>query len=332
MTHCADGKRDGDPAKAAQQATDQAVATNANGEYTHALELLRNAQGATLFNYTEADQRLDRLNAIDPRNVGGLSSDEQRAKNRNLDACRGAKSCTDDVNTRYDRIVSDRAETTITAINAMKSLDLCAPGDTTCAAGSLVQLQAVRADMKAKGASTDQTDVIGLNAYIARASAAAGDASSLMNAVGAAAIGATASNAGNAGNAGHLSGTRTEIPPKADAATARSLRRENESADAMIRVGYNVEQNPKVEGPKNPDYTVNGVVHDNYAPETSNVRNIWTTVQEKVASGQTNNVVLNLTDSAADLGRLRDQFKNHPIDGLREIIVVDKNGAVFKLF
>jgi hypothetical protein len=102
------------------------------------------------------------------------------------------------VNNRYDQIVSDRAETTITVINAMKSLDLCAPGDTTCAVESLVRLQVVRADMKAKGASTDQTDVIGLDAYIARASAAAGDAASLMNAVGAAAIGAIASNAGNA--------------------------------------------------------------------------------------------------------------------------------------
>jgi len=186
--------------------------------------------------------------------------------------------------------------------------------------------------MKAKGITTDQTDLIGLNAYIARASAATGDVLSLKDAIGAAAIGATASNAGNAGNSGHLSGTRTEIPPKADAATARSLRRENESADAMVRAGYDVQQNPKVDGPKNPDYTVNGVVHDNYAPETSNVRNIWSTVQEKVASGQTNNVVLNLADSAADLGRLREQFKNHPIDGLRDIIVVDKNGAVFKLF
>jgi hypothetical protein len=95
--------------------------------------------------------------------------------------------------------VSNRTETTTTAINAMKSLDLCAPGDTTCAVESLVQLQAVRANMKAKGVTTDQTDVISLNAYIARASAAAGDVLSLKDAIGAAVIGATASNAGSAG-------------------------------------------------------------------------------------------------------------------------------------
>ncbi|MBJ2157405.1 hemagglutinin repeat-containing protein [Variovorax sp. IB41] len=249
MTRCADGKRDGDPAKADLQATDQAIAANANGEYTRALELLRNAQSATLFNYTEADQRLDRLNAIDPRNVGGLSVDEKKAKNQNLDACRGVTSCTDDVNTRYDRIVSDRAESTITAINAMKSLDLCAPGDTTCAAGSLVQLQAVRADMKAEGATTDQTDVIGLNAYIARASAAAGDASSLLNAVGAAAIGATASNAGNAG-AGKLIG---EIGGLTKA--------EKAFVNEMLGGGRTVEVIP-TSAARTPDFKIDGVQYE----------------------------------------------------------------------
>ncbi|MGJ7615637.1 MULTISPECIES: hemagglutinin repeat-containing protein [unclassified Variovorax] len=203
LTHCADGKRDGDPAKAALQETDQAVAANKNDEYTRALALLRNAQTATLFNYTEADQRLDRLNSLDPRNVGGLNAQEQQAKNQNIEACRGVKSCTDDVSVRFDRIVSDRAETTITAINVMKSFDQCAPGDTTCAAGSLVQLQAVRADMKAKGISTDQTDVIGLNSRIARAALAIGDETVFRDIAGAAAIGATASNAGNAGAGGH---------------------------------------------------------------------------------------------------------------------------------
>ncbi|MGJ7538399.1 MULTISPECIES: hemagglutinin repeat-containing protein [unclassified Variovorax] len=200
MTHCADGKRDGDPAKAALQVTDQAVAANANGEYTRALELLRNAQTTTLFNYTEADQRLDQLNSLDPRNVGGLNTQEQQAKDRNIEACREVQRCTDDVNARYDRIVSDRAETTVTAINAMKAFDQCAAGDTTCAAGSLVQLQAVRADMKAKGIGTDQTDVIGLNSRIARAASAVGDDTVFKDIAGAAAIGASASNAGNAGS------------------------------------------------------------------------------------------------------------------------------------
>jgi hypothetical protein len=161
--------------------------------------LLRNAQTATLFNYTEADQRLDRLNAIDPRNVGGLNRQEQQAKEANIQACRGAEHCITDVNKRYDRLVSDRAETTITAINAMKAFDQCAPGDTTCAAGSLVQLQAVRADMKARGMTTDQTELIGLNSYVARAASATGDTSALMQGAGAAAVGAMASNAGNAG-------------------------------------------------------------------------------------------------------------------------------------
>lgn len=63
-------------------------------------------------------------------------------------------------------------------------------------------------------------------------------------------------------------------PPLSDATTTRSLIRENESADILVKKGYNVEQNPVIDGVKNPDYRIDGVIYDNYAPETSNVRNI----------------------------------------------------------
>jgi len=127
---------------------------------------------------------------------------------------------------------------------------------------------------------------------------------------------------------GSLSGSRTQIPPLSDAATTRSLVRENQSADILAGKGFNVEQNPVVDGVKNPDYRVNGEIHDNYAPETSNVRNIWSTVDGKVQAGQTNSVVINLADSNASVEALQTQFANYPIDGLKQVIVIDKSGNI----
>ncbi|MDL9998624.1 hypothetical protein QTI24_08440 [Variovorax sp. J22P240] len=163
----------------------------------------------------------------------------------------------------------------------------------------------------------------------AKAAAETGDAVKAISKLEEAEL--VAKNAGYV-SGGQLSGSRTVIPPRADAATARSLQRENESAEAPANSGFHVEQNPRVEGPKNPDYKINGAIYDNYAPETSNVRNIWTTIQQKVSSGQAGNIVLNLSDSAADLSRLKEQFAKFPINGLEGILIVDRLGSVMKLF
>jgi hypothetical protein len=122
---------------------------------------------------------------------------------------------------------------------------------------------------------------------------------------------------------GKLSGSRTKLNDKMDDATKRSLNRENETADILTDKGYNVEQNPKVLGNKNPDFKINGKIFDNYAPETSNVRNIWSVVQEKVLSGQTNRVVVNLGDFKGDFKALQKQFKDYSIEGLEEIIFIN---------
>ena len=86
-----------------------------------------------------------------------------------------------------------------------------------------------------------------------------------------------------AASEGTLSGTRTTIRPSLNAANTRGLMRENESADILVKNGYDVEQNPDVQGTnKNPDYRVNGEIYDNYAPETGSVRNIDSNIEEKI--------------------------------------------------
>lgn len=127
-------------------------------------------------------------------------------------------------------------------------------------------------------------------------------------------------------------GRPTQINEKNDADTKRSLQRENESASTLAKAGYDVEQNPSVPGDKNPDYRIEGEIFDNYAPKTGNARNIADTIEGKVLSGQTDRVVLNLTDSAVDPAKLRDQLRDWPIEGLKEVIVIDKQGNVIHFY
>ena len=112
---------------------------------------------------------------------------------------------------------------------------------------------------------------------------------------------------------------------KGDAATKRSLQRENEAADFLAKHGYDVEQNPRVPGRKNPDYRISGRTVDCVAPETARVRNIWDRIRQKVVSGQTRRIVLVLDDTPVnrvDLVKyLRERFAQIP--GLEEIIVID---------
>lgn len=126
-------------------------------------------------------------------------------------------------------------------------------------------------------------------------------------------------------------GRRTQIPENADDVTRRSLMRENESADILAREGFDVEQNPIVDGLKNPDYRINGEVYDNYAPSTSNPRNIWSEVREKIDANQTNNVILNLSDSDVDLESLRRQFNDWAIDGLGDVQIITSDGYIGRL-
>ncbi len=118
-------------------------------------------------------------------------------------------------------------------------------------------------------------------------------------------------------------GKATKIEAGDDVSTVRSLTKENESAQKLAKGGYDVVQNPKVPGGKNPDYLIEGRVFDNYAPSTSKVRNIYSEIKTaKVDSGQATRIVLNLDDSPVTIEALTKQFKDWPMSGLDEIIIV----------
>ena len=129
---------------------------------------------------------------------------------------------------------------------------------------------------------------------------------------------------------GKPTGKRAQVSPKdEDPANIRSIAQENESADVLARHGHSVEQGPKVPGNKNPDYRIDGEIFDNYAPTTTKVRSIWSEVENKITSGQTNRVVLNLSDNKVELAALKTQFDKWPIAGLKQIIVVKGEVVVY---
>lgn len=119
-----------------------------------------------------------------------------------------------------------------------------------------------------------------------------------------------------------------------DDSTRRSLIREKEAAETIAQNGYNIEQNPVVKGTtRNPDYRIEGEIFDCYSPaENTKIRNIASTIQEKVVEKeQTNRVVLNLDDWNGNINDLVNQLNEFPIEGLEEVLVV-QDGKVMSIY
>ena len=130
---------------------------------------------------------------------------------------------------------------------------------------------------------------------------------------------------------GQPSGLPTQLRDHDDAATRRSLMRENESAILLAEAGYIVEQNPSVPGSKKPDYKIEGKIFDCYAPETPDAYNIVETMRRKVGRRQCDRIVLNLEDSQVSRDTLIKQLKYNPIPSLQEIIIVSQ-GSILPFF
>ncbi len=126
-------------------------------------------------------------------------------------------------------------------------------------------------------------------------------------------------------------GEPTRIRPNDDAETQRGHRRENESAEILAQASFDIVQNPAFDGPKNPDYMIDGKIYDHIAPRIDDVQKIWGKVKDKVEQGQAPNIVIGLQDSAADEEALRQQFADWPIDGLEDVIIVRGDGTIGKL-
>jgi hypothetical protein len=129
-------------------------------------------------------------------------------------------------------------------------------------------------------------------------------------------------------------GTPTKIP-NGSPAIQLAYTRENESAVALAQAGYDITQNPpKKPNGKRPDYLIQGEYFDNIAPNSADARNVASSIQKKVDSGQADRIVLNVSDWQEDPRAFVQQLKTYPINGLKEIIVVtsDPTAPVSRLY
>jgi hypothetical protein len=137
-------------------------------------------------------------------------------------------------------------------------------------------------------------------------------------------------------------GVRATNKPNADPDFKRGIARENQSADILAARGYKVEQGPVlsdadrirhgIEPGKNPDFLIEGKVFDAYAPTTSTAGGVYSGIEAKVAKGQAHRIVVNLGDTPVTPKQVQDALRENPIQGLQEVIIIDKQGGVHKTF
>ncbi|MBS2915570.1 VENN motif pre-toxin domain-containing protein, partial [Klebsiella pneumoniae] len=269
-------------------------------------------------------------NAVDNNLLGGTETTQEkfvREHGKNIASCAdnpGSASCQKGLAMQDALMVALpaglgggvlAAATPEIAVAAKAAIQACAGNVVLClnSAGIQVSEAIVPGGVGAGGA-------IGIGKTVTEATAAKAEAVAAN----------TAKNVGNS-TKGSLSGQPTKLPPNASAENIRSLQRENEGATILSQNGYHVEQNPVTPGVKNPDYKINGEVFDNIAPKTNSVRNIYDRALEKVNSGQTNNVVINLADTKASVSDLQKQFSDWPIKGLDKVIVIDQSGKPIRI-
>jgi hypothetical protein len=124
-------------------------------------------------------------------------------------------------------------------------------------------------------------------------------------------------------------GTPAAINPRQSPRDQDALRLQNESAELLAQAGYAVFQHGNAPGP---DYTVEGRPFDGLAPGVNDADKIWWQMKEKVDEGQTKRLVLNLGRTDVDVGALRNALVNAPIRGLKEVLIVTREGGIAQLW
>lgn len=132
---------------------------------------------------------------------------------------------------------------------------------------------------------------------------------------------------------GRPTGRRSVNPRDANELRKRATEVENESADALARKGYQVEQNPtRPQGSRQPDYVIEGKDFDAYGPNTSNPRGIVDEINRKVGERQADRIVVNLKDSNVSRHELRQALKDYGSNRLKEVILIEKDGTITKFY
>ncbi len=108
--------------------------------------------------------------------------------------------------------------------------------------------------------------------------------------------------------------------------------RENQAADILAAQGYQVEQSPStLPNGKNPDYKIEGEYFDCFSPTSDNIDQVRWGISQKVNSGQTQRILLNLEDSRFEPSDIQKLLLRKPKKGLKEVIGI-KGGKIIHIF
>ncbi|MCX4753119.1 hypothetical protein [Kitasatospora purpeofusca] len=83
---------------------------------------------------------------------------------------------------------------------------------------------------------------------------------------------------------------------------------------------------------QNPDYRIEGDIWDCCSPSSAKPRSIRSGIAEKANKDQADRIVLNMSDTEVDLVTMKKQLQDWPIDGLKEVKVIDKAGNVVHFY
>jgi hypothetical protein len=114
------------------------------------------------------------------------------------------------------------------------------------------------------------------------------------------------------------------VNPRESPENVRALKRQNESAKLLAENGYDIEQLQETHkaGSKQPDYNIEGLRFDHYAPSNARARNITDTLQDKIDKGQAVRFIINMDDTPVTIEGLKEQLVNWKVEGLEEVILV----------
>jgi hypothetical protein len=141
---------------------------------------------------------------------------------------------------------------------------------------------------------------------------------------------------------GMPTGTRSTALPNAEAGFKEGIRLENEAADALANRGFKVHQladgelspaEMRMRGltpGKNPDFLIEGKVYDAYSPE-GGLSAVYSGIKDKVASGQSTNIVLNLGRTSASRAEIENYLRQNPVANVEEVLIIGRDGSVGRL-
>jgi hypothetical protein len=124
---------------------------------------------------------------------------------------------------------------------------------------------------------------------------------------------------------------RKDVAPE----NIRALELQEEAANILAQAGFDIKRLPKSNIPnkKNPDFEIEGNTFDHIAFSSPKARNIWKrSLDEKVAVGQADRLVINISDSKVKLPDLQKQFVDYPMPGLKEAIVIMKEKQILRIW